>query len=79
MINLTLENKRLITMRNKKDTIGYIIDKLAYFESKLNNIDEDLAVKIGLDESIDNLNKVYIKIGEPKQWEKQYIKTDLFG
>ena len=64
-------------MRNKKDTIGYIIDKLAYFESKLNNIDEDLAVKIGLYDAIDNLNKVYIKIGEPKQWKKHYTRINL--
>lgn len=48
---------------NKKK-IGYIIDKLAYFESQLNEMDEGLADEIGLEKAIDKLNIIYIKGGK---------------
>mgnify|MGYP003112529754 CR=1 FL=1 len=52
-------------MQNKINKIGYIIDKLAYFESKLNELNDDtcnLASEIGLERAIDNLNKIYIEL-----------------
>ena len=59
-----LQRKKLSRSQDKIKRIGYIIDKLAYFESQLNELENDLACEIGLEESIDNLNRKYIKLME---------------
>ena len=51
--------------------IGYIIDKLAYFESQLNEMDEGLADEIGLEKAIDKLNDMYIAQGKAYPCQKK--------